>query len=191
MKKYSYAKIYLRLLLIVAISVLLLGFGVASTYLVEMAGNIQSYRATKSDALVIDTVNLAEELDAASGIVRSFTRRAERFDFETKLSRQKIEIGERARFKGKQVDVLESYLGIAREGRTELKAELLKGFQAAIDQLKASAEASLNQVEPTTTASTLSTVPAVSKTSEAGARAQTYPHLYSQEALSETSSLRL
>lgn len=180
MKKYSYAKIYLKLLLVVTVLVLLAGFGVAFLYFLEVTGNITKYRAIKNEPLVMDTKNLANELNAASEIVRSFTRRVQRFEFETKLSKQKIEISETARLRGRQIDKLESYIGVAREGAVELKAELLKGFQGAIDQLRASAQSALNQVEPTN-----STVPPISKRGEIVAHAQAYHHLYDQESLAE------
>lgn len=182
MNTYPYAKIYLRLLLVAAILVMLAGSLSALAYFGNIMANIRHYKA--NDTLVVDTKNLADELDAASEIVRSFIRRDKPFDFEAKLRKQKIEISETARFGGKQVERLESYLAMARAGSDELKAELLKGFQAAIDHLRASAQSALNQVEPSNTTA----LPA-SKSRETAAqaqvRAQVYPHLYDQEALAE------
>lgn len=149
MKKYPYAQLYLKLLLVVTVLCLSLAVCLACICGHFLISRYNLYGATKKAPLNADTGRLSSEISTATDVVRQFTRRTEAFAFESELSKYNIEIASHANVQVGKIDDYERYLDATTKAGGELKQELLSAFHAAINQLRDAAQTALRSLDET------------------------------------------
>lgn len=184
MKKYFYAQTYLRVLLLLAAWVVIGGVAFASIQVMGILSDIHDYQISKHAPLIIDTQGLVNELDAASDVVRAFTSKSQPYDFASELKKRNIENGEAAELRHQQIDSFENYLQIARNDSNDLKMELLKDFQATLNDIETAVRSVLNSAESGSATTASGTAAVRERQPEAQAKGLRR-QLYSPEALAE------